>query len=76
MTKKQKPTDDLIASDLIIGGPRIADAMGIPYRQLSYLVATGRLGDAITKLGPKKLVASRSKLRAVLGLTEKPASAA
>jgi hypothetical protein len=72
MTKSKPET---IADDLIKGGPAIALELGIPYRQLTYLVANGRLEGAVTKLGPKLLIASRAKLRAKLGLVAKPDAA-
>jgi hypothetical protein len=67
-TLKPKPAGDSIAADLIVGGPAIAEELGMSYRRLGYLVASGYLGDAVTHLGPKLLIASRSKLRAKLGL--------
>jgi hypothetical protein len=75
MATKSKLTET-IADDLIKGGPQIARELGIPYRQLTYLVANGRLEGAVTKLGPKLLIASRSGLRRVLGLIDKSATAA
>jgi hypothetical protein len=74
MSMKARPTES-IADDLIVGGPKIAAELGISYRRLVYFVATGHLGDAVTKLGPKVLVASRTKLRAKLGLANQSATA-
>jgi hypothetical protein len=68
-----KQVSAAIKDDLIIGGPNIANELGIPYRQLTYLASTGQLGDAIKKLGPKKLIASRTKLRTKLGLADETA---
>jgi hypothetical protein len=72
----RSPRAPPIADDLVIGGPLIAQEIGCSYRQLAHMVATGKLGDAVTKLGPKMLVASRSKLRAKLGLAPANSSTA
>jgi hypothetical protein len=71
-----KQVSAAIKDDLIIGGPNIANELGIPYRQLTYLASTGQLGGAVKKLGPKKLIASRTKLRAALGLADEAPDAA
>jgi hypothetical protein len=65
-----------IADDLIIGGPNIARELGVPDRKFYYLAASGQLGDAVQKLGPKTYTASRAKLRARLGLVSQSATAA
>jgi hypothetical protein len=74
MVKQKK--NACLADDFIFGGPAIAKELGIPDRKLYYLAASGQLGDAVQKLGPKTLVASREKLRLRLGLVAPPSASA
>jgi hypothetical protein len=75
MTKKPNDGGDTAADDALWGGPAIAHFIGVEYRNLSYLFSTGKLEGAVVKLGPKLLIGSKAKLRAKLGLAERPAAA-
>jgi hypothetical protein len=67
--------DDL-AADLLFGvnGPRgIAAFLGLPAPQVYYLIAQGKI--PITKLGHRKIIASKSRLRRLFTGTSQAATA-
>jgi hypothetical protein len=74
MSNKHSPGKSL-ADDTIwgVGGENgIAAEIGRTPQQAYYLISTGALGDAVTKLSHKTIVASRSKLRRRLAGSDAP----
>jgi hypothetical protein len=68
MSTKSEP-DTSLASDVIwgVGGANgIAAEIGRTPQQTYYLIASGALGDAVTKLSHRTIVASRRKLQRVI----------
>jgi hypothetical protein len=64
-TAKPKIPHD-VDVDFLWGARAIGAYIGRTEQQVHYLHGRGQLGDAVTKLGHKTLVASRAKLRALL----------
>jgi hypothetical protein len=61
--RARKHDSETLADDLLHGGEAIARELGIELSQLYYGFEQGHYGTAVRKLGLRKLVASRRKLR-------------
>jgi hypothetical protein len=59
------PTQNKNEPDAIWGAEAIGKEINRTAAQIYYLHRTGRLRDAVTKLGPKTYIASRRKLQAL-----------
>jgi hypothetical protein len=61
----RRGSEDLedLAADTLYGGTEIKRFTGLELGQIYYLLASGKFGDAVWKVGPKFIAGSKRKLR-------------